>query len=165
MYGNKLLSLAKTTATKHTGDLLAMSLCSPSAEQPLQAPSLRRHHLCGAALWLLFCFPHTQLLCNHHLLSSAAAGKISTATKVWFNCVLFWFFRHVNNEDKIRFLATCLWVTNFSSPYASETVSSVYYSPAKPYVFFINLVNGQAAYATEGIFSSRFVQCRKSQCG
>lgn len=59
---------------------------------PVQG-SLSEHHLCEAALQLLLCFlPSplvTLLLCAfpacllpQHLLSSAAAGKASTATKL-----------------------------------------------------------------------------------
>lgn len=93
-----------------------------------------------------FCLP--ACLLHDHLLSSTAGGKMSTATNVGG-------FPMSIMRTKQGFCPHFCGVTNVDSPHGSETVSAlaIYCSPAKPYVFFINSVKGEAAYATEGVFS------------
>lgn len=82
-----------------------------------------------------FCLP--ACLLHDHLLSFAAGGKASTATKVGG-------FPMSVMRTKQGFCPHFCGVTNVHSPYDLVTVSAlaIYCNSAKPDVFFINSVKG-----------------------
>lgn len=139
---DQIAKLDKNNGHKTHKGSLGMDLCLPYAGQPLSTISVKQL----SSYYSAFCIPSLPATRPPPLLSCCWEGE---------HCYKRGGFPLSLMRTKQGFCPHFCGVMNVDSPYGSETVSAlaIYCNPAKPYMFFINSVEGYTAYATEGVFS------------